>query len=301
MSGGAREVALTRLSVERTLSVIEQALRRRGSQLLEQESTRTVARMKAEGLSPGYDILVSVERSERSFYEQSRFVMVAEGRPGTTPFDPAIITRDLRTIVQDIEQIVDDAFPEGWTPAGEPWISSGALLVGDPTNLSAAARIEGISPDVYTFYTQELQRSSEFGPFLDKIRLSIRPGPIDRRVVLGTIPLRFPGNGAGIAVVLDEGFFKEHWDTVHHCEEIVKQALFGGATGLVDPKSQHMVGFGIVFYSIPIDLSEAIELHRFHAVLNAVMSQETIGNNNVILTMEQLYGAGELRGIELRF
>jgi len=61
-----------------------------------------------------------------------------------------------------------------------------------------------------------------------------------------------------------------------------------------------MVGFGIVFYSIPIDLSEAIELHRFHAVLNAVMSQEKIDYDNVIITMEQLYGAGEMRGIELR-
>jgi hypothetical protein len=86
MSDKAWEYTSIRLPFERTLSVVEQALRRCGAVVFERESTQTVGQitvgqLKATGLSPGYDISVRVE----GFYKQSRVVMVG-GHTGTTAF-----------------------------------------------------------------------------------------------------------------------------------------------------------------------------------------------------------------------
>ena len=184
------------------------------------------------------------------------------------------------------------------------------------------------------------RRSSEFGPALDRARLRSRPGSIDARVALGTIPLRFPGSGLGIAVALDERVFKEQWNTVRHCEEIVKRLLrfpwqqAGIAVALderdckeqwntvrhceeivrrllsrrpgnvLDREAYGAKVLAIVAALIPINLSEGIDLDTLHDVLSAAMSQEKTGVDDfddVAVAAEQLHGAGELQGIEYRF
>jgi hypothetical protein len=261
------------------------------------------------------------------------------GLAGTTALDRSRVNCDLRTIVQAMKQIEDDAFPEDWIVWGKLWIGSGVLRLGDPTKLAEAVRIEGIPPDVYTFYARMARRSSEFGPVLDGARLRIRPGSIDARVALGTIPLRFPGCLLGIAVALDERVYNEQWNTVRHCEEIVRRLLrypwrIGIAVALdergykeqwntvrhceeivrrllsrrpgnvLDREAYGAKVLAIVAPLIPIDLSEGIDLDTLHDVLSAAMSQERIGvddYDDVAEATEQLYGAGELRGIEFRF
>ena len=238
-----------------------------------------------------------------------------------------------------MKQIEDDAFPEGWSLWGKLWIGSGVLRLGDPTKLADAVRIEGIPPDVYTFYASTARRSSEFGPVLDGARVRIRPGSIDARVALGTIPLRFPGSGLGIAVALDERVYNEQWitvrhseeivrrllrhpwrtgiavaldergykkqrNTVRHCEEIVRRLLSRRPGNVLDREAYGAKVLAIVGAVIPIDLSEGIDLETLHVVLSAAMSQEKIDvddHDDVAVATEQLYGAGELRGIEFRF
>jgi hypothetical protein len=111
-----------------------------------------LATLKAAGASSVYDIEVTVEPA----YEWSRIVIVGKPRAAssiTERLRGAIrragnvldrqravtavesrgdAARDLQTIVRNVKQIEDDAFPEGWYLWGELRIDSGTLMLGDP-------------------------------------------------------------------------------------------------------------------------------------------------------------------------
>ena len=116
--------------------------------------------------------------------------------------------------------------------------------------------------------------------------------------------LRFPWQQAGIAVALDERDCKEQWNTVRHCEEIVRRLLSRRPGNVLDREAYGAKVLAIVAALIPINLSEGIDLDTLHDVLSAAMSQEKTGVDDfddVAVAAEQLHGAGELQGIEYRF
>jgi hypothetical protein len=128
-------------------------------------------------------------------------------------------------------------------------------------------------------------------------------------VASGTTRLRFPGAGAGFAIALDESFYAKHWNGADHCEQIIEALLGRSRNPLIRPGAREfdLEGYrasvlAIIAYTLPIELSGVIDLLRLSDALSAAMSHEKPDDDDdVLVATQNLYGVGELRGVEFTF
>jgi hypothetical protein len=299
-----REHALTHLSLQRSLDIVEQALRQSGAVIQHRESHRVLASKRTSGASSDAEIEVEVEPC----YCWSRIVIVGRWRAMTAK-DQGQDALDLRSLVESVKRIEDDLFPEGWQPFGELRIHSGTLLLADPTNFSDPVKIEGIPPALYSLYCQRETANMEFRtPILRRIRLRIRPGPIEARWKSGTARLLFPGAAHytrafdGIAVLIDGCYYEEHWGEASHREQLIRELTrYPGSWEAV--VRDHFGATALLIHADSIiDLREQVEAYSDLDGLDLSSTEEPTDNSDDVRTVTafRLCGSGELRGIEFR-
>jgi hypothetical protein len=289
-----RENALTHLSVQRTLAVVEQALLQSGAVIRRRESNRVLARTRASGDSPDAEIEIAVE----ACYERNLIVMV--GRPRDASTDSGQGAINLRPLVESIKGIEDDVFPEGWQLFGELLIHSGTLRIADPTDFSDAVKIEGIPSALYPLYCQRERTSAEFAyPHLKRIRLRTRPGPVDSRHVFGTTLLRFPGLLNGIAILGDEEDYEEHWSEIGYRERFITEVI--RRPDALEAVVRDFFGDVLAIHSDSmIDLGEGIADYADRIRSDQSGTDEPMDDSDIDMFVRTvgLFGGGELRFIE---